>query len=323
MAEDRIPPLLDDLLEDTLPGLADDEDDQLEEDWGDIWEHLNLLGDTVRTRSLVEFLDRHARGRTVLEVGCGTGLLSCVAARMGATHVYAVEPTSRVHDAQRLVEDSGLSHRVTVIHDRIERLRPRPVDVVFSELLNADPFAEGLLPAMDAAARWRAPGGLLAPVHLDLHVALVAAASNQAEVAAARDIISELGAAWDLAVDPLLQVIDESPPVRSTVSFAELRSTSALAWRGWLGTGERPPARIRLPLTATGSGWIGGAVLWFSAPYDAQLTLNNHPDEATHWGIYVNAWTRPFRVRKGQQVVVEVRMDEEDGVEIVPHRTRP
>lgn len=292
--------------------------DTLEQDWGDIWEHLNLLGDTVRTRSLVEFLDRHARGRTVLEVGCGTGLLSCIAARMGATHVYAVEPTRRYRDAVRMVEASGLQDRVTVLHGRIEELEPRPVDLVFSELLNADPFSEGVLSAMDAAARWKAPDGILAPRHLDVHVALVAAANSTAEVDSARDIIEELGRAWKLSVDGLLHSIDAAPNARATVSFAELRSTSSLAWRGWLGTGERPPPRVRTSVTATHSGRVGGAVVWFSAPYDDRLSLDNHPDEGTHWGIYVVSWTRTLQVREGQEVHLELTLDELEGVDVFP-----
>lgn len=286
------------------------------DDWSDIWEHLNLLGDTMRTRSLVEFLGRHAPGRTVVEVGCGTGLLSCIAARMGAEHVYAVEPTARFEDARRMVEQSGLSDKVTVLHARIQELEPIPAGLVFSELLNADPFTEGVLDAMDAAARWKAPDGLLAPVHLDLHVALVAAASSVNEVEGARAIITELGGTWGLAVDALLDEISRARTSQSTVSYAELRSTSALAWRGWLGTGERPPARIRLPVTATHSGKVGGAAMWFSAPYDAQLTLDNHPDAPGHWGVLVTAWAQPLQVEKGQDVVLEVRFDDAEGVDI-------
>ena len=57
------------------------------------WEHLRLLSDPDRNQALVTLLERRAPGATVAEIGCGTGLLSLVAARLGAKKVFAIEPT--------------------------------------------------------------------------------------------------------------------------------------------------------------------------------------------------------------------------------------
>ena len=88
----------------------------------------------------------------MLEVGCGTGVLSCLAARLGAKRVYAVEPTGLASVARDLAGANGVADRVVVLEGRVEDLDPRPVDFGFSELLNAFPFQEGVLPAMEAAA---------------------------------------------------------------------------------------------------------------------------------------------------------------------------
>src|SRR5690606_20161346 len=134
------------------------------------WEHVRLLSDRPRNDALITLLRRHAPGARVLEVGCGTGLLSCVAAKLGAARVYAVEPTPLAEEARRLVAHNGLEGVVEVLEAPIEELTPRPVDLAFSELLNADPFYEGLVPAMEAAAAW---GGRLAPRRLRVWTALV------------------------------------------------------------------------------------------------------------------------------------------------------
>jgi SAM-dependent methyltransferase len=128
------------------------------------WEHVRLLSDGDRNEAMLALLARRAPGARVLEVGCGAGLLSCAAARLGARHVYAVEPTPMAAIARQMVRDNGLEGVVEVLEGRVEDLEPRPVDLAFSELLNADPFVEGVLDAMDGAASWCAlRGEVLSP----------------------------------------------------------------------------------------------------------------------------------------------------------------
>jgi len=53
-----------------------------------------MLRDTVRTNAYCEaILSNKAtfKDKVVLDVGCGTGILSIFAARAGAKHVYAVD----------------------------------------------------------------------------------------------------------------------------------------------------------------------------------------------------------------------------------------
>lgn len=292
--------------------------DQLEEVWGDPWQHARLLADLDRTRGLVDFLARHAPGRRVVEIGCGTGLLSCIAARMGATSVVGIEPTRRHVDAKRLVQASGLQDKVRILHGRVEDFEPSPADLVFSELLNADPFAEGVVPAMRAGAGWLAPGGLLAPAELELHVALVAAADVDAEATGAAEIVEELGRTWNLNVRPLLETLEATPARTTSASWVELRSAPVLALRVPLGVPERHPESVELELVASQKGRVCGAVIWFSARYDDQLVLANPPQEPGHWGLLVTCWPRAMSLEEGAKVRVRVDLREIPGVAVVP-----
>ena len=61
--------------------------------------HEEMLKDEVRTLTYrnAMYHNKHLfRGKVVLEVGCGTGILSMFAVRSGARHVYAVRPVDSV-----------------------------------------------------------------------------------------------------------------------------------------------------------------------------------------------------------------------------------
>ena len=55
------------------------------------------------------------KGKVVLDVGCGTGILSMFAAKAGAAKVIGVDMSSIVDYAKKIVADNNLSDTVTII----------------------------------------------------------------------------------------------------------------------------------------------------------------------------------------------------------------
>ncbi len=56
--------------------------------------HQEMLKDSVRTRTYMQACLNNKEqfaGKIVLDIGCGTGILSIFAARAGAKHVYGVD----------------------------------------------------------------------------------------------------------------------------------------------------------------------------------------------------------------------------------------
>ncbi|MEQ1501284.1 MAG: class I SAM-dependent methyltransferase [Myxococcota bacterium] len=281
--------------------------DRLPAEFGDPWEHTRLLSDRPRNDALVRMLTARAPGNRVLEVGCGTGLLSCIAAKLGAAHVYAVESTEVVERTRALVLANGLEGQVTVLHGKLQDLEPRPVDLAFSELLNADPFLEGVIPAMDAAAAWLAPGGRMSPRRLKVYVALAWVPEPAEEFEVANKEVRRLCAEHALDPGPLLASLDVWHPMRFVTHGERAVSTIACVMDLPIGTNTPPPTETEAVVWSRVDGAVGGALVWFSAELDDEIWMSNPPGAGTHWGQMVCGWTRPLKVKTGDRIRLVIR----------------
>ena len=79
--------------------------------------HEEMLKDEVRTLSYRNSMwhNKHLfKGKVVLDVGCGTGILSMFAAKAGAAKVIGVDMSSIVEYARKIVEVRKHSDKVKV-----------------------------------------------------------------------------------------------------------------------------------------------------------------------------------------------------------------
>ena len=276
----------------------------------DAWEYTRLLSDVARTQALVALLEKYAAGARVLEVGCGPGLLSCVAARLGATKVYAVEVGPVISLARKLVRDNGLEGIVEVIEGDIGRVQPSDVDLAFSELLNADPLSEGVLEAMRAAADWVVPGGKLAPSRLRIWAALTPMVDGHREIAAARNDVHRMSNRFGLRTDAIDSVLEGFGSNRYFERVTKLASEPELVYDLRLGVDDDGliiPKKVTF--RANEDVVASGSVVWFEAELDDGLFHANPPGKPGHWGQLMCEWAYPIKLRKQQPVVLNAVLD--------------
>jgi protein arginine N-methyltransferase 3 len=77
-----------------------------------------MIQDTVRTSTYANFILRTPQifqNAVVLDVGCGTGILSLFAARAGAKRVFAVDASPIAQKARAIVAANGLEDVITSV----------------------------------------------------------------------------------------------------------------------------------------------------------------------------------------------------------------
>lgn len=76
-----------------------------------------MLKDAPRNKAYKEAIfDNRSKfqGKTVLDVGAGTGILSIFCAQAGAAKVYAVEASGIYKVAQEIIKENGFEEKIQV-----------------------------------------------------------------------------------------------------------------------------------------------------------------------------------------------------------------
>jgi len=123
--------------------------------------HETMLQDTVRTKSYQDAISLNSmalfKDQVVIDIGCGTGILSLFAAKAGAKKVIAIDASDVYKEAINIVELNGFSNVITVLHGKVEDLiaqnklpleKKEKVNVIISEWMGYALFYESMLPSV-------------------------------------------------------------------------------------------------------------------------------------------------------------------------------
>lgn len=141
--------------------------------------HETMLKDAVRTDAYRDFIynNKHLiAGKVVLDIGCGTGILSMFCAKAGARQVIAVDNSAIIDKARENIFRNGLDDKITCLRGRVEdvTMPVDKVDIIVSEWMGYCLLYEAMLPSVIwARDRYLKPDGLLIPSHATIFIAPV------------------------------------------------------------------------------------------------------------------------------------------------------
>ncbi|KAI6093843.1 protein arginine N-methyltransferase 1 [Hypoxylon rubiginosum] len=131
--------------------------------------HEEMLKDEVRTKSYMNAIvqNKHLfKDKVVLDVGCGTAILSMFAVKAGAKHVIGVDMSTIIFKAKEIVKVNGMEDKITLIQGKMEEIEiPFPkVDIIISEWMGYFLLYESMLDTvLYARDKFLAKDGLIFP----------------------------------------------------------------------------------------------------------------------------------------------------------------
>ncbi len=279
--------------------------------------HRKLLGDTVRNDALGAALARVIKpGMTVADIGAGTGFLSFLARRLGATHCHLYEYSGALALAQELARRNRITGLTFVNAHSNEVRKPPKADVVISETLGNFALEEGLLETLVDARRFLKPGGMMLPAALAQFVAPVVRPRLQDGI----DVFAGVGHDLDLA--PARETALNNMYVR-TVERADLPGEGAV--REWdridFSPARKPPSSQRKGLVSwsdLGGKTVHGFALWWQVELVDGIALSTSPlAPPTHWEQVYLPLLAPVTLATGQELDLALSSSTREGVRLV------
>lgn len=302
--------------------------------------HREMISDKVRMDAYSQAILKNPSlmtGAVVMDVGCGTGILSLFAAKTGASRVIAIEASEKMASvATQIAKENGLwrctegNNQYTgvmeVVQGMVEeidksiQIKPHSVDVLLSEWMGYCLLYETMLSSvLFARDKWLKPGGAILPDTASIYAAGFGKGGTSLpfweEVYGFNMSCVGKELVQDAAKFPIVDVVDE----KDLVTDAVLLQTFDLATMkpdevDFTASIELEPKSICLANNSTEltskTTWCYGVVLWFDTGFTPRFcketpsVLSTSPyTPKTHWSQTIFTFLEPIAMAPGKPYV--------------------
>lgn len=240
----------------------------------------------------------------MLDIGCGTGILSMFAAKAGAAQVYAIECSNIVDYARTIIEANNLSDTITLIKGKVEEIvLPVPkVDIIISEWMGYCLFYESMLDTvLFARDKWLQPDGLLFPDRCTLFITAIEDRQYKDEKINWWDDVYgfDMSSIRKVAItEPLVDVVDPKQLVTSSFMIKEVD----------LYVAKKEDLDFESPfrLVVKRNDFVQALVTYFNVDFTKchkRIGFSTSPEaQYTHWKQTVFYFDEYLTVKKNEEI---------------------
>ncbi|KAL3613631.1 Protein arginine N-methyltransferase 3 [Castilleja foliolosa] len=287
--------------------------------------HRDMISDKVRTDAYKQAISENPsllRNAVVMDVGCGTGILSLFAAKAGASRVISVEASDKMAAvASQIAKDNDLLRNgvfsegsqqngvIEVVQGMVEeidnatnQIPSQSVDVLFSEWMGYCLLYESMLTSvLYARDKWLKPGGAILPDTATMFVAGFGKGAtsipfwenvygfNMSSIG--REVVE------DAARVPIIDVVNSCDIVTTTQALQAFDLvTMQPKQMDFTAEVELEPKSNTLDEVT----WCYGFVVWFETGFterfcrEKPVVLSTSPyDPSTHWSQTILTFREP------------------------------
>jgi SAM-dependent methyltransferase len=270
----------------------------------DVAMHKVMLQDVVRTDAYERALNAVVKPHhTVLDFGCGTGILAMFAARAGAAKVIAVDRSPFISTARAIALANGFNDIDFYHDDHLSLALNEKVDVIVSEWMGHCLFYEAMLePLLTIRDRYLAKGGIMIPAQVSLHAGLVC------DRAVLEDLSFLRHRPYGIDFSPIAHVPLQQTDLVTLDAQSLLKTTADLGSLDMHSTGKADSPRIFSgTVIPSKKSEIYALCGWFSTQLCRGIRFGTGPrDTPTHWDQILFPLPEPLAVDPSRELTITV-----------------
>jgi len=272
--------------------------------------HEEMLKDEVRTLTYQNAMyhNKHLfKDKVVMDVGCGTGILSMFAAKAGAKQVIGIDCSNIVNVARDIIAANGFADVITLLKEKMEDIKELPggvekVDIIVSEWMGYTLFYESMLDTiLFARDKFLAPDGLLFPDRASLYITSIEDRQYKDDKINWWDHVYgfDMSCMRKVAIrEPLVDVVDPKQVVSSACMLKEVD----------LYTVQKADLHFTAPihLTVRRDDYVHAFVTYFTIDFTKchkRVGFSTAPEAPyTHWKQTVFYLDNSITAKKGEEI---------------------